>query len=71
MNFVKDVFIFDEDTPLNLINILKPKIIVKGGDYIAEKVVGFKEIKNWGGEVKIVNLTPGYSTSKSINKMRL
>jgi D-beta-D-heptose 7-phosphate kinase/D-beta-D-heptose 1-phosphate adenosyltransferase len=71
LNFVKEVFIFNEDTPLNLINILKPKIIVKGGDYIAEKVVGFNEIKNWGGEVKIVNLTPGYSTSKSINKMGL
>jgi rfaE bifunctional protein nucleotidyltransferase chain/domain len=71
LKFVKDVFIFDEKTPLNLINILRPNFIVKGGDYKAQEIVGYKEVMSWGGEVKIVKITPGYSTTISINKKRL
>lgn len=71
LEFVKDVFIFDEDTPLNLINILKPKFLVKGGDYKSEEIVGYKEVRSWGGVVKTVKLTPGFSTTISINKKRL
>jgi len=71
LKFVNDVFIFDEDTPLNLICMLKPKFLVKGGDYKSEEIVGYNEIQNWGGEVKIVELTPGFSTTISINKKKL
>ena len=71
LEFVQDVFIFEEDTPLNLINLLKPKFLVKGGDYKPEEIVGYNEIQSWGGEVKIVKLTPGFSTTISINKKRL
>jgi D-beta-D-heptose 7-phosphate kinase/D-beta-D-heptose 1-phosphate adenosyltransferase len=71
LKFVNDVFIFDEDTPLNLICMLKPKFLVKGGDYKSEEIVGYNEMQNWGGEVKIVELTPGFSTTISINKKKL
>ena len=71
LKFVNDVFIFDEDTPLNLIRMLKPKFLVKGGDYKSEEIVGYNEIQSWGGEVKIVELTPGFSTTISINKKKL
>ena len=71
LKFVNDVFIFDEDTPLNLICMLKPKFLVKGGDYKSEEIVGYNEIQSWGGEVKIVELTPGFSTTISINKKKL
>ena len=71
LEFVQDVFIFEEDTPINLINLLKPKFLVKGGDYKPEEIVGYNEIQSWGGEVKIVKLTPGFSTTISINKKRL
>ena len=58
---VDKVIIFDEDTPENLINLLKPDIIVKGGDYRPHEVVGNKI-----GRVVIFNYVEGYSTTKKI-----
>ena len=66
---VSRVYIFDDETPLNLIKIIKPYILVKGGDYLPDEVVGKREVTEWGGKVKIVPLTPGYSTTKTIQKM--
>ena len=66
---VSRVYIFDDETPLNLIKIIKPDILVKGGDYSPDEVVGKREVTEWGGKVKIVPLTPGYSTTKTIQKM--
>ena len=66
---VSRVYIFDDETPLNLIKIIKPDILVKGGDYLPDEVVGKSEVTEWGGKVKIVPLTPGYSTTKTIQKM--
>lgn len=69
--FISDVIIFEEMTPLNLIITIKPDILVKGGDYIKESIVGAKEIVKWGGIVEIIKLTPGYSTTNSIEKSKL
>ena len=66
---VDAVILFDEDTPLNLIDAIKPDVIVKGDDYTEDQVVGGKEVKSWGGEVKLIPLMQGRSTSKIIEKM--
>ena len=66
---VDAVILFDEDTPLDLIHTLKPDVIVKGDDYTEDQVVGGKEVKSWGGEVKLIPLVQGRSTSKIIAKM--
>ena len=66
---VDAVILFDEDTPLNLIHAIKPDVIVKGDDYTEDQVVGGKEVKSWGGEVKLIPLVQGRSTSKIIEKM--
>jgi D-beta-D-heptose 7-phosphate kinase/D-beta-D-heptose 1-phosphate adenosyltransferase len=60
--------IFDEATPLNLILAVQPDILVKGGDYAPENVVGASEVQSWGGEVKIVPLVEGFSTTRLIEK---
>ena len=67
---VNEVYIFDDDTPLELINLIKPDILVKGGDYTPNEIVGYEEITSSGGEIKIVPLTPGFSTTSIIENMR-
>lgn len=66
---VDAVILFDEDTPLNLINTLQPKVIAKGSDYTADQVVGGKEVLSWGGEIALIDLVEGRSTSNIIKKM--
>ena len=68
--YVNEVYIFDDDTPLELINLIKPDILVKGGDYTPNEIVGYEEVTNSGGEIKIVPLTPGFSTTSTIENMR-
>lgn len=65
---VDAVVIFDELTPLELIVAAQPDVLVKGGDYNAETVVGANEVESWGGDVKIVPLVKGFSTSRLIEK---
>ena len=65
---VDAVVIFDEPTPLELIVSVQPGVLVKGGDYSAGAVVGAQEMKSWGGEVKIVPLVEGFSTTRLIQK---
>ena len=60
---------FSEDTPLMLINVLKPDILAKGGDYKVSDVVGAKEVLGWGGEVIVVPYVEGHSTTKIENKI--
>ncbi len=67
---VDAVVIFSEDTPLQLILALRPDIVVKGGDYSPATVVGATEVRAWGGEVVIVPLTPGYSTTSTVERLR-
>lgn len=66
---VDAVILFDEDTPLNLINAIQPNIIAKGSDYAADQVVGGKEVLSWGGEIALIDLVEGRSTSNIIKKM--
>ncbi len=63
------VILFDELTPLKLISQVKPDILVKGGDWSIENIVGAKEVIQWGGEVKVLQFVPGHSTSGLINKI--
>ncbi len=65
---VDAVVIFGEPTPLELILAVQPDVIVKGGDYDAETVVGAREVQSWGGEVKIIPLVEGFSTTRLIEK---
>jgi len=67
---VDAVVVFDEDTPLQLIRALTPDVLVKGGDYTVESVVGAPDVLGRGGEVIIVPLTPGYSTTGTVERMR-
>jgi len=68
---VDAVIIFDEDTPINLITQLKPDVLVKGGDYRAEDVVGFNELTASGGHVKIIPLLDRYSTTSFLESHQL
>ena len=63
------VVVFPEDTPLNLVKLLRPDVIVKGGDYSDDTIVGATEVKAWGGRVVVVPLTPGHSTTNIIRKL--
>jgi rfaE bifunctional protein nucleotidyltransferase chain/domain len=63
------VVIFPEDTPLSLVRHLKPDVIVKGGDYSEDTIVGASEVKSWGGTVVVVPITPGHSTTGIIRKL--
>jgi D-beta-D-heptose 7-phosphate kinase/D-beta-D-heptose 1-phosphate adenosyltransferase len=63
------IVIFPDDTPLNLVTHLRPDVIVKGGDYSEDTIVGASEVKNWGGRVLVVPLTPGHSTTAIIRQL--
>jgi D-beta-D-heptose 7-phosphate kinase/D-beta-D-heptose 1-phosphate adenosyltransferase len=65
---VDAVVVFDEVTPLELIADTRPDVLVKGGDYNLDTVVGGKEVESWGGQVKIVPLVEGCSTAQLIEK---
>ena len=67
---VDAVIIFEEDTPLELIKFIKPNVLVKGGDYTLETIVGAKEVIANGGEVKIIPLEEGFSTTGIIENMK-
>lgn len=64
------VFIFEEDTPLNLINKIQPNILVKGGDWSPEQIVGSKEVLERGGEVHSLKFIDGHSTTSTIEKIQ-
>ncbi|MBX2911288.1 MAG: D-glycero-beta-D-manno-heptose 1-phosphate adenylyltransferase [Cyclobacteriaceae bacterium] len=70
LQFVDMVVLFDQNTPLELISSLVPDILVKGGDYMAENIVGAEVVKKNGGEVKTIDFVPGYSTSRIIEKIK-
>ena len=70
LEVVDVVTVFDEDTPVELVRALEPDVIVKGGDYTPDNVVGAAEVRARGGEVVIVPLTPGQSTTSIIERLR-
>lgn len=63
------VVVFHEDTPLELVKLLTPDVIVKGGDYSEDTIVGAAEVRSRGGRVVVVPLTPGQSTTAIIGKL--
>jgi D-beta-D-heptose 7-phosphate kinase / D-beta-D-heptose 1-phosphate adenosyltransferase len=66
---VDAVVVFEEDTPLELIRALKPNVLVKGGDYSIETVVGHEEVLASGGRVEIVPTVEGFSTTNIVKKL--
>ncbi|MCH8807320.1 MAG: bifunctional heptose 7-phosphate kinase/heptose 1-phosphate adenyltransferase, partial [Planctomycetes bacterium] len=63
------VVVFGEDTPLKLIEALKPDVLVKGADYARDEVVGADLVERHGGKLILVELAPGHSTSDMIGRM--
>ena len=70
IEFVDLVIEFDEDTPLMLINTLLPDVLVKGGDYTKENIVGAQSVLAAGGTVAVIEFTDGYSTTKLIDQLK-
>lgn len=68
LQFVDMVIIFDEDTPLELIECIKPDVLVKGSDYAIENIVGQKVVLEGGGIVKTIDFLDGFSTSKIVER---
>jgi rfaE bifunctional protein nucleotidyltransferase chain/domain len=67
---VDAVVIFEEDTPIDLIELVKPDVLVKGGDYTLDQIVGAKEVIAAGGRVVINPIVAGFSTTGIIGKIR-
>jgi D-beta-D-heptose 7-phosphate kinase/D-beta-D-heptose 1-phosphate adenosyltransferase len=70
LEMVDAVVLFDQDTPLELVRRLEPDVIVKGGDYTPANVVGAADVMARGGRVVIIPVTPGHSTTSTIEKLR-
>lgn len=78
LSCVKLAFIFNEDTPIECINSIQPDILVKGADYDPSEtdpsskkyIVGSAEVLSYGGEVSVIELTEGFSTTKLIERIK-
>ena len=68
--FVDKVILFDTDTPRDLIDFVQPDVLVKGGDYKPEEIVGYDRVKAKGGEIVTLDFVEGYSTTSLIEKMK-
>ena len=69
-SFIDLVVLFDEDTPLELIEAIRPDVLAKGGDYSRETVVGHESVESWGGRVHLIPLVEGLSTSRLMEKIQ-
>ena len=67
--FVDYVILFEDDTPKKLIEAIRPDILVKGGDYKKEEVVGWDFVESYGGKVALLDLVLGESTTNLVNRM--
>ncbi|RZM26883.1 MAG: D-glycero-beta-D-manno-heptose 1-phosphate adenylyltransferase [Pedobacter sp.] len=70
MFFVDAVVFFNDDTPLSLIKSVEPDVLVKGGDYQLENIVGAAETLERGGQVEVLSFLPGYSSTSIIEKIK-
>lgn len=70
LSVVDAVVIFDEDTPLQMIEELNPDVLVKGADYTIDKIVGAEHVMSHGGKVLMCDLVPGKSTTRVVNTLR-
>ena len=64
------VVIFEEDTPLRLIEQVRPQVLVKGGDYTREQVVGYDVVEAAGGETLLIDIAPGFSTTSLVERAK-
>ena len=69
LKFVDYVILFNESTPYELIKFINPDILVKGGDYNVEEIVGYDIVTANGGKVFTIEITPGYSTTSILNRI--
>jgi D-beta-D-heptose 7-phosphate kinase/D-beta-D-heptose 1-phosphate adenosyltransferase len=67
---VDAVVLFDDDTPMALIQALRPDVLAKGADYTVATVVGAQQVQSWGGEVRLIPLVPGLSTTAIAAKVK-
>jgi D-beta-D-heptose 7-phosphate kinase/D-beta-D-heptose 1-phosphate adenosyltransferase len=67
---VDAVVVFEQDTPFELISVVRPDVLAKGGDYTEASIVGAREVRAWGGDVIIIPLTPGHSTTSTLERLR-
>ena len=70
MTVVSAVITFEQDTPLQVIKTVKPDVLVKGGDYTVDQIVGAAEVQAYGGTVQQLSFVAGYSSTDIINKIR-
>ncbi len=68
--FVDAVVLFDEDTPAELIQAIRPDVLTKGGDYTIDRIVGADFVMSYGGEVKVIPFVDGYSTTSIIGRIK-
>jgi D-beta-D-heptose 7-phosphate kinase/D-beta-D-heptose 1-phosphate adenosyltransferase len=66
---VSRVVVFGEDTPLTLIEALRPDVLVKGADYSVDQVVGADIVQSYGGRVVLAELSPGHSTTATVERL--
>jgi len=64
------VCMFEDDTPLAVMKLIKPDLLMKGADYTVATVVGAKEVESWGGKVALAELLPGHSTTATLARLR-
>ncbi len=69
LSMVDMVVVVSEDTPTSLLELLKPDLLIKGGDFTIDEMLGADLVRAYGGEVKLAALVPGHSTSEFIAKM--
>lgn len=69
LSFVQAVVYFDQDTPYNLIQLIQPDVLIKGGDYKIDQIVGYDIVKDKGGIIKTIDFVPGYSTTNILNSI--
>ena len=61
---------FEADTPIELIELARPDVLIKGADYAEDQVVGAAQVRGWGGEVRLAQIVDGYSTTAALNRMQ-
>jgi rfaE bifunctional protein nucleotidyltransferase chain/domain len=70
LHVVSVVSIFDEETPAELIKLVQPDVLVKGGDWKPEQIVGYNTVKAYGGQVLSIDFIPGFSTTSIEQKIK-
>jgi len=70
LHFVSAVVLFEEETPLKLINFIRPDVLVKGSDYQIDEIAGSQEVISYGGQVTTIDFLKGFSSSLLIEKAK-